>query len=80
MNSKRHFQKHALVVKKTCSRRFKKGSVPRKHSKPGKLLWADELTEVFGENRSKWSSPISFTSEDSKKSTKGILKMPRSSR
>ena len=79
MNNNRQFQKNELGDNKTYSR-CQKGNVSRKLSSQRKLLWADCLTEVLGENSNKWVSPISSASEGSEKIIKGILKKPWSSK
>ena len=64
MNNNRQLQQNERGDNKTYYR-CQKRSAQRKQSKQKRLLWADCLTQIIGENSNKSVSPISSTSEDS---------------
>ena len=80
MNNKKQITQEVNGDKKISSRGFHKRNLSRKLSKPRRLLWADDITEVLGGGSSNWVSPISSTPIVSDKKIKGILKKPCSSK
>ena len=80
MNSKIPLKEIALGVKNSCFGRVHKRNISWRYTKPRRLLWADGLAEVIGEDSNKWASQINSISESSDKKIKSILKKPCSSK
>ena len=85
MNNKKELKQNIINEDKTESYDNELKKCSRKSSKSIKLLWADDLTEVIGENieSNKWISTINSVSDFSDvcdKKIKGILKDPLSTK
>ena len=80
MNIKNRLKEIVIGEKNALSLNTHKRNLSWKNNKPRRLLWANELTEVFDDKSSKWSSPVNSNSDTSEKKIKGILKKPWSSK